>query len=148
MANYKLLLDQIFSIIDEDLPLYTNLANVSAILNQMGDLNWAGFYLVHNDELILGPFQGEVACTKIAKGKGVCGTAFLKKETIIVDDVNEFVGHIACSNKSKSEIVTPIIKDDKVVGVIDIDSPIYSRFNEKEKNFLNEVSHQLAKLDY
>lgn len=148
MANYKLLLDQIFSIIDKDLPLYTNLANVSAILNQMGDLNWAGFYLVHNDELILGPFQGEVACTKIAKGKGVCGTAFLKKETIIVDDVNKFVGHIACSSKSKSEIVTPIIKDDKVVGVIDIDSPIYSRFNEKEKNFLNEVSNLLAKLDY
>lgn len=148
MANYKLLLDQILSIIDEDLPLYTNLANVSAILNQMGDLNWAGFYLVHNDELILGPFQGEVACTKIAKGKGVCGTAFLKKETIIVNDVNKFVGHIACSSKSKSEIVTPIIKDDKVVGVIDIDSPIYSRFNEKEKNFLNEVSHLLAKLDY
>ena len=148
MANYELLLDQILSIIDKDLPLYTNLANVSAILNQMGDLNWAGFYLVHNDELILGPFQGEVACTKIAKGKGVCGTAFLKKETIIVADVNKFVGHIACSSKSKSEIVTPIIKDDKVVGVIDIDSPIYSRFSEKEKNFLNEVSSLLAKLDY
>lgn len=146
MNDYSLLTNQIKGIIDPSLPLVTNLANVSAILNQMDDINWAGFYLANNDELILGPFQGEVACTRIPKGKGVCGTSFLKKETIIVDDVNKFEGHIACSSKSKSEIVTPIMKGDKVVAVIDIDAPIYSRFSTKEKDFLSEVASLLSKL--
>ncbi len=146
MNNYSLLTNQVKGIIDPSLPLVTNLANVSAILNQMDDINWAGFYLVNNDELILGPFQGEVACTRIPKGKGVCGTSFLKKETIVVDDVNKFAGHIACSSKSKSEIVTPIMKDDKVVAVIDIDAPIFSRFSTEEKDFLIEVASLLSKL--
>lgn len=146
MSDYTLLTNQIKGIVDPSLPLVSNLSNVSAILNQMDDINWVGFYLVNKDELILGPFQGEVACTRIPKGKGVCGTSFEKKETIIVDDVNKFVGHIACSSKSKSEIVTPIIKDNVVVAVIDIDSPIYSRFSNKEKDFLVEVASFLTSL--
>ena len=106
----------------------------------MDDINWAGFYLYENNQLVLGPFQGEVACTLIPLGKGVCGTSALKRETIIVDDVNKFDGHIACSTLSKSEIVVPIIKNNNLVGVIDIDSPIYSRFSNKEKDFLEKVA--------
>ncbi len=142
----KLLLKQIESIIDPSLPLVSNLSNVSAVLFKMDNINWAGFYLVNNDELILGPFQGDVACTRISKGKGVCGTSFLRKETIIVPNVNEFKGHIACSSLSKSEIVVPIIKDDNVKAVIDIDAPIYDRFGEKEKEFLESVSKILEVL--
>ena len=141
---YELLLKQIESIIDKDIPLISNLANVAAILYTMEDINWAGFYLLDKDRLVLGPFQGEVACTIIPLGKGVCGTAASKKETIIVDDVNTFKGHIACSGKSKSEIVIPILKNNQLIGVIDIDSPIYSRFSNLEKEFLEAVSNLLA----
>lgn len=142
----NLYLEQIKTIIDKDLPLVSNLSNVSAILFKLGNINWAGFYLTKNDELLLGPFQGDVACTRIPFGKGVCGTSALKKETIVVLDVNKFPGHIACSSLSKSEIVVPIIKDNKVVGVIDIDSPIYDRFHDEEKKFLIEVSNILKNL--
>ena len=142
----KLYLEQISALIDTDLPLVSNLSNVSAVLFKLGDINWAGFYLARDDELVLGPFQGDVACTRIPFGKGVCGTSALKKETIIVPNVNEFPGHIACSSLSTSEIVVPIIKEDKVVGVIDIDSPIYDRFHEKEKDFLIAVSNILKVL--
>ena len=141
---YELLLKQIESIIDKDIPLVSNLANVASILYTMEDINWAGFYLLDKDRLVLGPFQGEVACTIIPLGKGVCGTAASKKETIIVDDVNTFKGHIACSGKSKSEIVIPILKNNQLIGVIDIDSPIYSRFSNLEKEFLEAVSNLLA----
>ena len=144
--DYELLLKQIESIVDPRLPQYTNLANVSAILAKLENINWAGFYIVKNDSLYLGPFQGDVACTIIPKGKGVCGTSFLNKETIVVDDVNDFPGHIACSSLSKSEIVVPIIKDGNVVAVIDIDAPIYSRFSDKEKSFLEKVAKVLSKL--
>lgn len=146
MKDYSLFIKQTKGIVDPTLPIFTNLANVSAILNQMEDINWCGFYIVKNDELILGPFQGEVACTRIPKGKGVCGTSLEKKQTIIVDDVNKFKGHIACSTKSKSEIVVPIIKNNEVVALIDIDSPIYNRFTNKEKDFLSEVSIILKEL--
>ena len=146
MKDYSLLTKQIKGIIDPTLPIFTNFANVSAVLNQMEDINWCGFYLVTNDELILGPFQGEVACTRIPKGKGVCGTSLEKKQAIIVNDVNKFKGHIACSTKSKSEIVVPIIKNDEVFALIDIDSPIYSRFTNKEKDFVMEVSSILKEL--
>lgn len=142
----NLYLKQIKTIIDKDLPLVSNLSNVSAILFKLGNINWAGFYLARDDELVLGPFQGDVACTRIPFGKGVCGTSALKKETIVVLDVNKFPGHIACSSLSKSEIVVPIIKDNKVVGVIDIDSPIYDRFHDEEKIFLIEVSNILKNL--
>lgn len=137
---YELLLEQIKSVIRKDIPLVSNLANISSLLYKLDNVNWAGFYLFENNQLVLGPFQGEVACTIIPLGKGVCGTSALKKETIIVDDVNKFDGHIACSSLSKSEIVVPIIKNNNLVGVIDIDSPIYSRFSDKEKDFLEEVA--------
>lgn len=143
---YKSLLNQIKAIINKDLPLVSNLSNVAALLFTMKDVSWAGFYLTKEDVLYLGPFQGEVACTTIPFSKGVCGTSASKKETIIVDDVNKFNGHIACSSKSKSEIVTPIIKNDVVKGVIDIDAPIYSRFTSVEKDFLSEVAKLLSDL--
>ena len=142
----ELLLKQIESIVDKELPLVSNLSNVSAILGKMKDINWAGFYLVREDTLYLGPFQGDVACTVIPKGKGVCGTSFLKKETIVVEDVNKFPGHIACSSLSKSEIVVPIIKDGEVKAVIDIDAPVYDRFHDEEKEFLEKVAKQLGLL--
>ena len=143
---YDLLLKQIESIIDKDIPLVSNLANISALLYTMEDINWAGFYLFDKDKLVLGPFQGEVACTIIPLGKGVCGTSAEKRETIIVDNVHEFKGHIACSSKSKSEIVVPIIKNNMLIGVIDIDSPIYSRFSSSEKKFLEKVATLIAGL--
>lgn len=142
----KLLVEQIKSIIDSSLPLVSNLSNASAVLKDMENINWVGFYLVNGDKLYLGPFQGDVACTIIPKGKGVCGTSFEKKETIIVPNVNEFKGHIACSSLSKSEIVVPIIKDNEVVALIDVDAPIYDRFNNEDKAFLNEVAEILSPL--
>ena len=137
---------QVESIIDPTLPLFSNLSNASAVLNTLEGLNWAGFYLVDGDHLVLGPFQGEVACARIPYGKGVCGGAWQKQETIIVDDVLSFPGHIACSSASRSEIVTPIFKEGRVVAVIDMDSPRYSRFGESEKQTLEEVAQILAKL--
>lgn len=141
-----LLLEQIKSIVDKDLPLVSNLANVASILNKLDNINWCGFYLVKNNVLYLGPFQGDVACTIIPYGKGVCGTAFKEKKTIVVDNVNDFKGHIACSSLSKSEIVTPIIKNEEVKAVIDIDSSIYNRFNKEDQLFLEEVADILSNL--
>ena len=142
----KLLLEQIKSIVDPSLPLVSNLSNASAVLKDMENINWVGFYLVNGDKLYLGPFQGDAACTIIPKGKGVCGTSFEKKETIIVPNVNEFKGHIACSSLSKSEIVVPIIKNNEVVALIDVDAPIYERFNNDDKAFLEEVAEILSPL--
>ena len=139
MNDYKVIIKQIESIVDKNLPLVSNLSNVSAILNQLDDINWVGFYLVDGNKLYLGPFQGDVACTTIEIGRGVCGTAFKEKKTILVPNVNEFVGHIACSSLSKSEIVVPIIKDNEVKAVLDIDAPIYNRFNEDDKNNLQQI---------
>ena len=139
MKDDDLLVSQVKRIINKGLPLVSNLSNVSAIINQLDDINWCGFYLVEGDTLYLGPFQGEVACTMIPKGKGVCGASFERKQTIVVDDVNSFKGHIACSSLSKSEIVIPIIKNDEVKGVLDIDSPIYNRFNKNDKEQLEIV---------
>lgn len=137
---------QIQSIIDKDLPLITNLSNTSAVLNNLENINWCGFYLVDNGRLILGPFQGEVACTIIPFSKGVCGKCYRDKKTVIVPDVSKFEGHIACSSKSKSEIVTPILKDNRVVALIDIDSPMLDRFHEEDKNLLEHISKILAVL--
>lgn len=140
------LLNKVKAIVDKNAPLYSNLSNVSAVLNELGDLNWCGFYIAQGDTLFVGPFQGDVACVRIPFGKGVCGTSALKQETIIVPNVNEFPGHIACSSLSKSEIVTPIIKNGTTVGVIDIDSPVYSRFSDKDKEFLELVADGLKEL--
>ena len=142
----KILLEQIKSIVDPKLPLVSNLSNASAVLNQMENINWVGFYLVKEGTLYLGPFQGDVACTIIHKGKGVCGTSLERKETIIVPNVNEFKGHIACSSLSKSEIVVPIIKDGEVKALIDVDAPIYDRFNNEDKLLLEEIASVLAPL--
>ena len=142
----NLLVKQVESIIDPSLPLVSNLSNAAAILFKMENINWAGFYLVQNDELVLGPFQGDIACTRIPKGKGVCGTALERKETIVVPNVNEFKGHIACSSLSKSEIVVPIIKNGEVKAVIDVDAPIFDRFHENEKETLESISQLLEAL--
>lgn len=127
--------------ITEDIPhLIANLANTSAVIfDNMKDLNWAGFYLMEDGKLVLGPFQGKVACIEIKVGRGVCGTAVAKDETIVVKDVHEFPGHIACDGASESEIVVPIHKDGKVWGVLDIDSPIKNRFSEADKEDLEGV---------
>lgn len=138
--------NKIKAIIDKDLPLVSNLSNISAILNELENINWCGFYIADKDKLYLGPFQGEVACTLIPFGKGVVGTSALKKETIIVENVSNFPGHIACSALSKSEIVVPIFKDKKVVAVIDIDSPIYNRFSFKEKEELENIAKLISVL--
>ena len=140
------MINKIKAIIDKNIPLVSNLANISAILNEMEDINWCGFYLAKDAKLYLGPFQGEVACTIIPFGKGVCGTAAVEKKTLIVDNVLEFKGHIACSSKSRSEIVTPIIKDGKLVGVIDIDSPSLARFTKADQELLEEISNEIANL--
>ena len=124
----------------------SNLANISALLYTLDDVNWAGFYIVKEDTLYLGPFQGEVACTRIIKGKGVCGTCLARKESIIVPNVHEFKGHIACSSKSNSEIVVPVIVNDEVKLIIDIDSPKFDRFKEKELHLLEEVAKIIAPL--
>ena len=140
------LLSALESLIDKDLPLVSNLSNASALLNKLENINWCGFYLVEGDSLVLGPFQGDVACLKIPFGKGVCGSAYKEKRTIIVDDVNLFPGHIACSALSKSEIVTPIMVNGEVKAVIDIDAPIFNRFNEKDRLFLEKFASILAPL--
>ena len=143
IASMKVILSQLASIIDEKLPLVTNLSNATAVLNQLENINWCGFYLVDNETLFLGPFQGDVACTVIPFDKGVCGYAVRNKQTIIVGNVNEFPGHIACSSLSKSEIVVPIIVNNTVKAVIDIDSPIFDRFNQSDKELLEEAAKLL-----
>ena len=142
----RTLLKQIESIVDKDIPLISNLSNISSLLFKLKDINWAGFYLAQGDTLYLGPFQGDLACTVIKIGKGVCGTAFERRESIIVPDVNQFKGHIACSSLSKSEIVVPVIVDNEVKMVIDIDSPIYDRFHQEELIFLQEVASLIKSL--
>ena len=146
ILDMKLLLEQIKAIINQDLPLMSNLSNASAVLNQLENINWCGFYIREEDKLYLGPFQGDVACTIIPLTKGVCGASAREGKTLIVPNVNEFPGHIACSSLSKSEIVTPIIKDNEVKAVIDIDAPIYNRFNESDKELLEEIAKVLAPL--
>ncbi len=121
--------------------LLSFLCNVTALLNDsMDDLNWVGFYFVKNEKLILGPFQGKVACVEIGKDKGVCGTAWGRDETILVEDVHRFPGHIACDSASNSEIVVPIHKDRNVVAVLDIDSPLLNRFSEEDKAGLQAIA--------
>ena len=137
---------QVAAIINEKYPLITNLSNASAVLGTMENINWAGFYLVEEDGLYLGPFQGEVACSFIPFNKGICGRCYRLKETVIIDDVLIEKDHIACSSASRSEIVVPIFKNNKVVALIDIDAPIKARFNEEDKKELELVAKELEKL--
>ena len=141
-----ILKEQLIALIDKDLPLITNLSNASALLNTLEDINWCGFYLKDGDTLYLGPFQGDVACTTIPLSKGVCGKAARDAKTVIVPNVNEFPGHIACSSLSKSEIVTPIILNNEIKAVIDIDAHIYNRVYENAQTLLEVLAKVLATL--
>lgn len=139
--NKELVLKQFEALIKDEPNWIANLSNGSALLNEhLDEINWVGFYLWDeaDEELILGPFQGKVACIRIANGSGVCGTAFQKKETIVVPDVNNFPGHIVCDAASQSEIVVPLIKDGQAIGVLDVDAPIKNRFGALEKELLED----------
>ena len=138
-TNYELLNEQLRNIIDGVDDFVSNLSNASALLFQeIVDISWAGFYLAKNNALYLGPFQGKIACSKIEFGKGLCGTAYETKETVIVKNVHEFKGHIACDSRSNSEIVVPIFFKDEIIGVLDIDSISFNRFSENDKTGLEE----------
>lgn len=137
--QYNTVIKQLEALINDEPDVTANLANASALLNQfLDDINWVGFYLWKDTELVLGPFQGLPACIRIPSGKGVCGTAYAKKQTMLVPDVNQFPGHIVCDAKSQSEIVIPLIINNKVYGVLDIDSPNLNRFDEVDKKNLEK----------
>ena len=141
MTNYRDLCDDLSAVIDGVTHKIANLANASALLwEAMDNLNWAGFYLMEEGRLVLGPFQGKVACVEIEVGKGVCGTAVAERKTQLVPDVHAFAGHIACYSASNSEIVVPLFKNGEVVGVLDIDSPLFARFDENDREGLENFS--------
>jgi len=138
--KYTVFLSQVKALLTSDDLLLSNLANCTAALKQTFDkISWVGFYLYDGIKLYLGPFQGKVACTKIELGSGVCGSAASTQQTIIVDDVEKFPGHIACDSQSKSEIVLPIVKGENLIGVLDLDSYDYFAFNETDKKYLEEL---------
>jgi len=137
--QYQSIIPQIKAIVEDEPDLIANLANICAALNQQFGWLWVGFYLVKKNELVLGPFQGPIACTRIAKGRGVCGTAWQQQQVIIVPDVELFPGHIACSSASKSEIVLPIMQDKECVGVLDIDSDELNQFDEVDAKYLQQL---------
>jgi len=150
VEKYNLLLPQINALIENEKNFIANIANITSVLKYTFDnLLWAGFYFTDRnnpDELVLGPFQGRVACTRIAVGKGVCGTSAKKRETIIVDDVDKFPGHIVCDSLSRSEIVVPIIKNNTVSGVLDIDSDVLNNFDETDKIHLEKLINNILHL--
>lgn len=137
--KYQSVIPQIKALVEGEPDLVANLANIVAALMEQFDWLWVGFYLVKENQLVLAPFQGPVACTRIKKGKGVCGTSWEKAVTLIVPDVEKFPGHIACSSKSRSEIVVPVIRGNKVMGVLDVDSEQLAAFDETDKQFLEEI---------
>lgn len=138
--SYRRLIGDTTALLDGERDFIANTANVSALLfDSLPDINWCGFYLVRGGELVLGPFQGKVACVRIGFGKGVCGTSAQNRETIVVQDVHEFPGHIACDPASRSEIVVPLIVEDRILGVLDIDSPSTGRFSARDAAGLEEV---------
>lgn len=136
---YRSLLPQIKSLTEHEPDLIANLANISAVLNSAFDFLWVGFYLIKGDELVLGPFQGSIACTRIKKGRGVCGVAWERKASIVVSDVDVFPGHIACSSLSRSEIVIPLLKNNEIYGVLDIDSDQLDSFDDIDRLFLEQI---------
>ena len=137
--QYESLLPQIKAVVEGEPDLIANLANTCACLKEQFNWLWVGFYLIKGNELVLGPFQGPLACTRIKKGKGVCGSSWAEKETIIVPDVNAFPGHIVCSSLSLSEIVVPVIRDGEVVAVLDVDSEKYNEYDETDKKYLEKI---------
>lgn len=137
---YSIILRQIQSLFEGESDFIANAANLSSLLyHSLKDVNWVGFYLTKGNELVLGPFQGQVACVRIAIGKGVCGTSAFERRSVVVGNVHDFEGHIACDSASNSEIVVPLIKDGIVAGVLDIDSPIFDRFNEEDREGLEKI---------
>ncbi len=137
--QYESLIPQIQGLLMGETNLIANLANISAALKEQFNWWWVGFYWINEDELVLGPFQGPVACTRIKKGRGVCGGAWEKGETLIVEDVEKFPGHIACSSASKSEIVVPVYFGEKMVGVLDVDSEHLSHYDDTDKRYLEKI---------
>jgi GAF domain-containing protein len=148
--KYHLLLQQAAALIENETDLIASLANISALVHEIFRFHWTGFYLVKESngkaELVLGPFQGPVACTRIAFGKGVCGTAWKEHKIIRVDDVNKFPGHIACSIHSKSEIVVPVFKNGRLLMVLDIDSDQFNHFDETDEKFLCRLAELISKI--
>ena len=138
--RYETLLPQIAAVVEGETDIIANMANVSAMLQETFRFWWTGFYRVVDGELVLGPFQGPMACTRIRKGRGVCGTAWAKAETQLVPDVDKFPGHIACSSASRSEIVVPIIREGEVVAVLDIDSDRLDAFDETDRRYLEQIA--------
>ncbi|WP_017395799.1 GAF domain-containing protein [Acinetobacter haemolyticus] len=137
--QYQSIIPQIQAIVEGESDVIANLANICAALKQQFDWLWIGFYLVKQNELVLGPFQGPIACTRIAKGRGVCGTAWEQQQVMIVPDVDQFPGHIACSSASRSEIVLPIMKNGECIGVLDIDSEELNQFDEMDAEYLQQL---------
>ncbi|WP_428897893.1 GAF domain-containing protein [Parelusimicrobium proximum] len=146
-VSYEDLPIRLEALLEKETDLISNMANISALIYHSVDhLNWAGFYIYKENQLVLGPFQGRFACTRINMGKGVCGTAAMERKTILVDNVHNFPGHIACDEASKSEIVVPLIKEDGTLfGVLDIDSPVEGRFGEAEKNLFEKMAQIFLK---
>lgn len=142
--RYEALLPQIKAVVEDEPDLIANMANVAAMLHETFGFWWTGFYRVEGEELVLGPFQGPMACTRIRKGRGVCGTAWLKKATQVVPDVDKFPGHIACSSASRSEIVVPIFHEGKVIAVLDIDSERFNTFDETDRQNLEQIVKMLS----
>ncbi|MCF8885798.1 GAF domain-containing protein [Priestia megaterium] len=143
--DYELVIKQLRALLEGESNAIANLANASALLNQfLNEVNWVGFYLMEDGELVLGPFQGLPACVRIPLGKGVCGTAAQNQRTERIEDVHAFPGHIACDAASQSEIVVPMVKDGKLLGVLDIDSPIKNRFDEIDQQYLEEFVKELT----
>ncbi|MBQ1819769.1 MAG: GAF domain-containing protein [Bacteroidales bacterium] len=142
--KYETLLPQVQAVMDHNVDGIANMANMAAMLHETFGFWWTGFYRVINGELVLGPFQGPLACTRIAFGRGVCGTAWKEQKTMVVPDVELFPGHIACSSASRSEIVVPVFKDGEITAVLDIDSAELNTFNETDKEYLEQLLHQTA----
>ena len=139
--QYLALIPQVEGLLMGETDLVANMANVTAALKEQFNFLWVGFYLVKNDELVLAPFQGPVACTRIKKGRGVCGKSWAENTILIVPDVEKFPGHIACSSSSKSEIVIPILKANEIIGVLDVDSAEYNSFDDTDAKYLQQIIH-------
>jgi GAF domain-containing protein len=142
--TYQLLLAQVKAMVKDESDPVANMANVAALIQEAFHFWWTGFYRVIDNQLVLGPFQGPVACTRIGFGKGVCGTSWKERKTIVVEDVEQFPGHIACSSESKSEIVVPLIKQGEVIGVLDIDSERLAAFDATDQHWLEQIAEVVS----
>lgn len=142
--DYKTLLAQVRAMVKDETDAVANMANVAALIQETFHFWWTGFYRVIGEQLVLGPFQGPVACTRIGFGKGVCGTSWKERKTLVVEDVEQFPGHIACSSESKSEIVVPLIKQGEVIGVLDIDSEKLATFDQTDKEWLEQIAEVVS----